>query len=306
MKYDLVADMLFVYNPFASDGQAAKFWKKARLRYSFLPDNPIDITKKNIREIIIKKKPKVVVIAGGDGTVNNVCTIVSQLQAKPILSIIPMGYGNALAHCLGVENLDKAVSVLLKKTKQVTIDLMKTNIENHKIGVFNMSVGFDARIVYNRQTTRYIGFRSYVLSAIRSLIDHNERKITLVIDDNVTITAHASSLVIANCPIIGQNYVISSDAKLNDGLLECTLFSTKYAYITNLRLRGFKHPLYSELGKVRFKANHVKIEGEPFVQIDGDPVVYTSGIEVGIMPQQVTFLRNDDKEIMQEYLPFIT
>lgn len=306
MKNDLVKDMLFVYNPFASDGQAAKLWKRTCLRYSFLPSDPVDVTQKNIADIIIKKKPKVVVIAGGDGTINRVCKIVSQLSVKPLLSIIPMGYGNALAYCLGVETIDKAISVLLRNSQHVTIDLMKTNIKDHEIGVFNMSVGFDARIVYNRQTTRYIGFRSYVLSAIRSLIDHNERKITLVIDDNVTITAHASSLVIANCPIIGQNYIIAPDAKLNDGVLECTLFSTKYAYITNLRLKGFRHPLYSELGKMRFKANRIKIKGEPFVQIDGDPVVHTNEIEVGIMPQQVTFLRNEDKEIMQEYLPFIS
>jgi len=306
MKYDLVKDMLFVYNPYASDGQATKLWKKMQVRYPMLPLHPVDITQEKIEDLIVKKKPKVVVIAGGDGTVNNVCKIIAQLPVKPLLSIIPMGFGNALAFCLGVETIEKAVSVLLKKSKQVTIDLMKTNIEDHEIGVFNMSVGFDARIVYNRQTTRYIGFRSYVLSAVRSLIDHSERKITLVIDDNVTITAHASSLVIANCPIIGQNYIISPDAKLNDGLLECTLFSTKYAYITNLRLRGFKHPLYSELGKMRFKANHVRIKGEPFVQIDGDPVMHSNEIEVGIMPKQVTFLRNEDREILQEYLPFIT
>lgn len=306
MKTVQIQDALFVYNPYTKDGQGAKFWQKICQRYPFLPKDPIDVTTTDVGKEISKKKPRVVVIAGGDGTINHVCNVVSKLSSKPLLSIVPLGFGNALSYCLGVETVDKAITVLLNQEKKVTIDLMKTNIQNHEIGVFNISVGFDARIVYNRQSTRYIGVRSYVLSAFRSLIDHSERKITLTIDDDVTLTAHASSLVIANCPIIGQNYVIAPDAKLNDGLLECTLFSTKYAYITNLRLRGFKHPLYSELGKVRFKAKRIRVEGEPFVQIDGDPVMQSDTIEIGIMSSQVTFLRNSDKEIAQEYLPFVT
>jgi diacylglycerol kinase family enzyme len=72
-----------------------------------------------------------------------------------------------------------------------------------------------------------------------------------------------------------------------------------------MRLRGFKHPLYSELGKVRFKAKHISIEGDPFVQIDGDPVRHKGKIEVEILPSQITFLRNKDKNINQEYLPFV-
>ena len=63
--------------------------------------------------------------------------------------------------------------------------------------------------------------------------------------------------------------------------------------------------MYSELGKVRFKASHIQIGGEPHVQIDGDPVVQREGVEIEIMPKQVTFLRNSDDQISQEYLPFV-
>ncbi len=297
--------ILFFINPTAKDGAARKLWHKARKKYGFLPKDPIDITKVNVSQVISKENPEIIAIAGGDGTVNSVCNAVSRMQKKPILSILPLGLGNALSYCLGVENMDKAVDVLTHPDKKITIDLMKTNIPDHDRGVFNISVGFDARIVLNRKDYPYIGLGAYVLSGLRSLVSHPLQEITFTIDRAVTLIARASSLVIANCPVIGQNYVISPSAKLNDGLLDCTLFSTKYAYITNLRLHGFKHPLYSEHGKVRFKAAHIRIEGEPFVQIDGDPLQRQEGIEIEIMPKQITFLRNSDKHINQSHLPFI-
>ena len=298
-------NILFLLNPNANEGNAKHYWKKAAQKYSLLPKEPVDVTTEDFASIIREKQPDIVAIAGGDGTINMVCRVINKLKKKPRISILPLGFGNAISYCLGVETMDKAVDVLTHQNAEVTIDLLKTNIRNHELGIFNMSVGYDARIVFNRQNFRYIGLRSYILSAIRSFIDHPEKEITLTLDHQVTLTAVASSLVIANCPIIGQNYIVAPKAKLNDGFLDGTLFSTKYAYLTNMRLKGFKHPLYSELGKVRFKAKHLRIDGEPYVQIDGDPVVQKEGIEIEIMPAQLTFLRNTKENIDQEYLPFI-
>ncbi|HVF69880.1 MAG TPA: diacylglycerol kinase family protein [Xanthomonadales bacterium] len=298
-------DLLFLINPRSKSGNAVKMWENARKKYPILPVDPVDITKIDIKTIIKQKQPSVVVIAGGDGTINSVCSEVADMQKKPLLTIIPLGLGNALSYCLGVENLEKAVSVIENPEKKITIDLMKTNIPNHEKGVFSISAGFSARIVFQRQAYKYIGFGSYIISTIQSLFSHPENEITFTIDHSVTLTAKASSLILANSPVIGLNYIVAPNARLNDGFLDGTLISTKYSDITNMRLRGFKHPLYSELGKVRFKAKHISIEGEPFVQIDGDPAKQKGKIEIEILPSQVTFLRNSDNNIDQEYLPFV-
>lgn len=300
--------MLFLLNPHSNEGGAKRKWQKYAKHFQFLPQNPIEVTvTSNFQRIIEENKPKVVVIAGGDGTINAVCNAVLKLQKKPILAILPFGFGNALAYCLGVETFEKAVDVLASKNlKTITIDILKTNLPQKEIGIFNIGIGYDARIIHIRDNFRYIGLRSYVLSAIRGFFMHPEKEMRFTIDKTVTLNATASSMVIANCPIIGQNYVISQEAKLNDGVLDCTLFSTKYAYITNLRLKGFKHPFYSELGKVHFKAKHLRIEGEPFVQIDGDPAINTQGLEVEIAPNQLTFLRNSKDRIDMPYPPFIS
>lgn len=296
---------LFLINPKSKNGAAIKVWKKAVEEFSDLPNEPVDITKIDIAEHIAKENPKMIVIAGGDGTINSVCKAISHMKKNPLLAIVPLGTGNALSYCLGVETLEKAIDVVMHPDKKITVDLMKTNISDYDRGVFSISVGFSARVVFQRQAYKYIGFGSYILSGLQSFFSHSEHEMTFTIDHNVTLSSKASSLIIANSPVIGLNYIVAPNARLNDGFLDCTLISTKYDELTNLRFRGFKHPLYSELGKVRFKAKHIRIEGEPFVQIDGDPAKKSEGIEVEILPSEVTFLRNKDKNINQEYLPFV-
>lgn len=297
--------VLYLLNPKANDGGAGGNWSKVVQKYPQLKDS-LDITKiKNLSSFIEKEAPEVIAIAGGDGTINSVTNAIFPLRKKPLLTIFPMGTGNALAYCFGVETIDKAMDVLLHHRERIAIDVMETNIPNYKIGVFNISVGFDARVVHTHTNYRYIGLRSYIISGIVSLIIHPEKEMTFTIDHEVTFRATACSLMIANCPIIGQNYVVSQEAKVNDGVLDCTLFSTKYDYFANLRLRGFRHPLYSELGKTYFKAKHIRIAGEPFIQIDGDPVTEKNDIDIEIVPRTIAFLRNDKKHIDQRYLPFI-
>lgn len=307
--------ILFFLNPKSNDGYSIWSWKSAREKYSVLPKDPIDITKvENLSKFIKEDNPEIVAIAGGDGTINSVCTAVYKLKKKPLLTILPFGRGNALSYCFGIETADKAIDVLFKQPKMVDIDIMKTSDKNYPFGIFNISAGFDARVIHNRMYNKYIGFKSYVLSSIRSVLRHQEQQIRFTIDHGVTLRATASSIVVAKSPIIpllnflpfiDKDYVISQDAKLNDGFLDCTLFSSKYAYMSNLRLKGFKHPLYSEMGKVHFKARHIKIEGEPYVQVDGDPILQKGELEIEIVPQALSFLRNTDRAIDKNYLPFI-
>ncbi|MBI5122509.1 hypothetical protein HZA75_01495 [Candidatus Roizmanbacteria bacterium] len=297
-------NIMYILNPLSQDGGGLKAWSKARKKYSQLPENPVNMITDNVLELIKTKKPKVIAIAGGDGAVNFVCQLVSQLKQKPLLTILPFGTGNALSYCFGVETLAKAIAVLKTQNKKVTIDLMKTNIPDHEVGVMSASAGVDARSIFHRQDFRYIGWGAYAMSALQSFVFHPEEEITFTIDHKVTLSAKASSLFIANSPVIGLNYLVAPKAKLNDGVLDCTLFSTKYSFIRNIRVHGFKHPLYTELGKVRFKATHIKIEGNPYVQIDGDPVKHRGGIEVEIWPSQLDFLRSNEESIKQEELPF--
>lgn len=303
-----MSQIMFVFNPKSNDGKSRAKWVKLQKKYpDQLPQSPVDITRtKELAALIDQKKPKIVAIAGGDGTVNKVCQEVLKAKNKPTLAVLPLGFGNALAYCLGVDKMDQAIKVLFSdKSKKVTIDIMQTSLPKYPIGIFNIGVGFDANIVHSRRRyKRYIGVRSYLISAIRSFLSHKRKNIFLTIDNKVEMQVTTAALVIANCPIIGKNYTIAPHAKLNDGLLDCTIFPTKYDYITNLRIKGFKHPLYSEKDKIHFKASKIHIEGESLAQVDGDPDAQHDGIDIEVQKQCLTFLRNEDSKISLEYIPY--
>jgi diacylglycerol kinase family enzyme len=300
------SDILFLFNPYSNEGHSMRSWSKLRSLRSYLPEKPIDITKiKDLSEFLKERNPRVVVACGGDGTINSVCSAVYTSGIKCPIAVFPLGFGNALAYCLGVETLEKCLEVLEKQPRVVPCDLFSTNIPKIPFAVFIAGIGFDARIVLMRMQDRYIGFRSYILSAIKSLFIHNKKRMLITVDDCVTFDAVASSLVVMNAPIIGKNYIIAENARLNDGHMNCVLFSTKYAYITNLRFRGFKHPLYTEENKVTFNAKKIRVSGETFVQIDGDPAIFQNDIEIGVVPNAISFLCNNESAIETSVPTFI-
>lgn len=299
-------DTLFLLNPKANEETAMHEWRYLQKHFSALPKEPVDMTTiPDLSAYIGEKNPKVVIIAGGDGTINKVVQAVLPLKKQPLLAILPLGFGNALSNCLGVESAVKAMQVIEKRPEKLSIDIFKTTIPEIPVGVFTMGIGFDGQVVHTRMFHRYIGIRSYVLAVARSYFTHVERKLTFTIDHAITMTGVASALILSNAPTIGKNFITSPDAKLNDGFLDGTLFSSHYAYITNLRFRGFKHPLYSEKNKVYFRAHHITISGDQFAQVDGDPAVHVAPIEIEVVPNAVTFLRNINSEILLPTLPFV-
>ena len=298
-------NVIYILNPLANEGNARKQWTSIQKKFH-LPKDPLDITKiDNLTEFIAAEKPTVIAIAGGDGTVNSVSKALLPLKEKPSLLVMPLGFGNALTYCFGTETPEKAVYTLRNRPQEVTVDIIKTSIPELPVGIFTMGVGFDGQIVHTRMYHRYIGLRSYILSTIQSYLTHVPKRFTIVIDKKVTFTAHATALIIANAPTIGRNVILSEDAKMNDGLLNCTLFSSRYAYLANLRIRGFKHPLYSEQNKVYFQARHIQITGEQFAQVDGDPAVLTNPLEIEIAKKQITFVTNKPENILLPALPFV-
>lgn len=296
---------LYILNPLANEKTAKKRWDLIRSKYSFLPKEPVDITKINdLAGFIQEKNPETIVIAGGDGTINRVTQAIITLKQKPKLALLPIGFGNALSYCLGVESIEKSISVIKNPQESLPIDVFKTTIPEVPLGVFTMGIGFDGQIVHTRMYHSYIGIRSYALSVIRSYFSHIDKQLTFTIDHKTTFTSTASALILANAPIVGRNLLLSDTAKLNDGLLDGILFSSHYAYLTNFRMRGFKHPLYSEKNKVYFQAKHISITGEQFAQVDGDPAIHIKPIEIEVVPKAVTFWRNSISKIILPNVPF--
>jgi YegS/Rv2252/BmrU family lipid kinase len=97
---------------------------------------------------------KIIVAAGGDGTVNAVAT--KLLGTDSVLGVLPMGTFNHLAKDLGIPtDLNKAVGVLVgEHTKQIDVGQV-----NDHIFLNNSSIGLYPRLVRYREEQRQTGLR---------------------------------------------------------------------------------------------------------------------------------------------------
>lgn len=278
--------ILFLINPKSNDGHSLRYWRQITRHFPELKES-LKVTASDIKllKLIKDNQPKYVAVAAGDGTINYIVRRLLKIKNhRPILSIIPLGYGNALAYNLGFDSAYSALDALINQNHFQKIDIIKTNNRHHPVCLFNISIGYDAQIVRYTQKTRYIGLKSYLISAIRSFFDYVPKTLRITVDNNTILESETESLVVANAPYIGQSFLISPTASLTNGQLDCVLFPSKYAYLTNLRFKGFPHPLYRKTGKVYFAAKEIVVESVPYLQIDGDPVIHRLPLKLSILP----------------------
>ena len=74
-------------------------------------------------------KYEIVVVAGGDGTISQVVKVITRLERKPKLGIIPIGTGNDLANSFGILHIYKShgLGALLKiilRCKVAKLDIL--------------------------------------------------------------------------------------------------------------------------------------------------------------------------------------
>ncbi|MBO6755258.1 MAG: diacylglycerol kinase family lipid kinase [Roseibium sp.] len=107
------------------------------------------------------------VIAGGDGSVNEAMTGLQAHPAPPALAVIPFGTANVLAHELGLPRRAKAVARAIAAHQVRPLHAGRAN--GHPF-VLMASAGFDAEVVHAMPLSlkRRFGKLAYVLIALKT------------------------------------------------------------------------------------------------------------------------------------------
>ncbi|WP_434939595.1 diacylglycerol kinase family protein [Shewanella sp. HL-SH8] len=172
----------------------------------------------------VKCGADIVVACGGDGTVNEVASIL--VNTTMTLGIIPMGTTNALAHTLfGVGSkvipVAQAVDILIQGHYQ-PID---TAICNERIMLLLVGIGFEHKMIEtaNRDKKNESGQFAY-LSGLWDAIDENQPlSLSMQLDDGKTHTIDTTSIVIANsAPFSSLLAQGNGEPNIIDGLLDIT------------------------------------------------------------------------------------
>lgn len=174
----------------------------------------------------VADKVDVVVVAGGDGTVNEALQGLAE-QRETALAVLPGGTVNVWATELGVGDDKTDVAQRITQGRRRTIDLGKVN---DRYFMMMVSAGFDAEasaLVAEtpqlKAVKRRTGPLAYALAAIHTLRDFRGR--TVIIDvDGQQIRRRALMIIVGNTRLYGGIAEITYQAKADDGMLDlCVL-----------------------------------------------------------------------------------
>jgi len=220
------------------------------------------------------KKTDRIIVAGGDGTINEVINgLLSsddpETQEIP-LAIIPCGTANVLAKELGIpEDIDGAVHRIFSGL----VNKISLGLINGRYFSLMAGIGFDAETVLgvkNDFIKKISGKLAHVVSGLKVLIHHKPAPMRIITSDK---ELHGYTAVIGNAKCYGGFFYVTPDASVTDDHLDVCVFQGK----TRLDLLRFvggvlrhKHLDFKDVEYVKATELEITSDSTVHVQIDGE------------------------------------
>jgi diacylglycerol kinase (ATP) len=197
----------------------------------------------NFRQLIrnaIQQGAKLVIAAGGDGTLSGVVDGLVDTQT-PLL-ILPTGTWNALAQALDIPlQIDAALDLLFQEHRIRTIDAMQVGQSYY---VLSVSAGVGARTMEDvkREEKRRFGRLADLRSAIVHVLEFRSHQFEVKIDGK-DAKFRASELLVSNSSILGLKMLrLDPEIRMDDGKLNvCRIYANtigEYLKLAVSMLRG--------------------------------------------------------------------
>lgn len=284
--------IVFIFNPFSGVKQKDLIEKEVHtyidksqyeyeIRYTEYPNHAIEIAKE-----CVENKVDIVVAVGGDGSVNEVGQ--SLIGTKTVLGILPAGSGNGFAMHLGLgRKAKKAIHILNTGTPR----LVDTCTINGRPFINLSGMGFDAKVAYFYKRVKKRGFWGYFKSSIQQIRHFKFQQYQVKVDGVEVLNRECFSIVVANAPMYGYNFVIAPKALLDDGQLEIVAFykAKIWRYFFSL-WRMLNQSMHKTSLADRFSGKKVEVsflENQAYAHVDGEGFIVKETQVFEIIPQSL-------------------
>lgn len=295
-----VEEILIVVNPASSGGRTGRRWEAmaGRLREAGLdfeaalttrPGEAIEIARTGVAS-----GRRIVVAAGGDGTLNEVVNgFASETgdwrPGSTALAMLPLGTGGDFRRTFGLPGEAAAVAAVLKDGRRRRLDVGRLRYRGHsgstetRYFINIASVGIGGEVVHRVNS----GFRlvngavTFLLASVVSGLAYHNRPMRIVLDGTQTLELTAQQVVVANCKYFGGGMMVAPEAVPDDGLFDVVVagdLNTLEGARFLAQVRRGTH-VGGSGGKVTsHRARQVEISADSQVRIDLD------GEQPGFLP----------------------
>jgi len=160
-----------------------------------------------------------VIVAGGDGTVNLVASLLLHTQTP--LGILSCGSANGLASAIELPNsLEEQIDIALGEKYTVMDCLM---INDH-LCLHISDLGLNAELIYNFDNSKIRGKLGYLIHSFPTLFKSNYPYHFHLIFDEFKVEEKGILLAFANASKFGTGAVINPQGLIDDGKFEVIVF----------------------------------------------------------------------------------
>ncbi|QBD79324.1 diacylglycerol kinase family lipid kinase [Ktedonosporobacter rubrisoli] len=224
----------------------------------------------------VEQKQDVVIVAGGDGTINEVIQELAQSQTA--LGVLPGGTVNVWAREVGIPLDYAGAREVLLHGQMRQIDLGQVNDEHY---FFLMAgIGLDGEVTYavEKKPVKRLGVIGYLLIGAWLGLGYRGFRAVLQVDGRV-IKTNALQIIIGNTQLYGGTIRYTWQASCDDGLLDICIVRRQDMLKRILVSLDFLLGREERRQWVRYlRGSNVKIRTrQPIAfQLDGDPIGYTA------------------------------
>jgi YegS/Rv2252/BmrU family lipid kinase len=256
--------------------------------YETTPDN--DATTEAIRAAL-DDGCKLVVAAGGDGTVSMVADVIAGKDAQ--LGVLPVGTANVLALELGIpQDVRKAAELLAGEHIERQIDIMR--IGEHSF-ILQVGIGLDSLMINDtdRQAKRRFGRLAYIGTLLAKMVGYRSQRFTLLVDGKRR-RLRAFQLMVANAGTLGiPPFTWGPHITPSDGQLDLCIVKVRQPrdYLSLLRqiVTGHRqHGPHVEYIRVSEGVTISADEALP-VQADGE-IIGETPVQIVVVPHGIKIL----------------
>ena len=237
----------------------------------------------------IKSGIKLIVVAGGDGTVDGV--VGAMVGTNATLGIIPTGTRNNVAFNLGIVG-DIADSVaLLRRGRRLKIDVGRVHAGHSRHWFLEAAAIGLVSDLYPMADDIQHGNLTMIGELLSKFVSAAPSRLRMNYDGRKALNTSALMMVVTNMPFLGPHFQISPEVSFRDGRLDVFAFSdmTKLNVVSYAMLSQFG--LAADVSIRHYRVKHARIRSMPRMPVLADGIQLGEGsLSVHIQPHALAVM----------------
>lgn len=297
----------FIVNPGARSGMGRAVWDrlrpellKRRINFRVYLTEKKKHAQQIASAITQDRKEHMIVVLGGDGTVNEVINGIADLS-RIILGYIPIGSSNDFARGLKISHdPGKALSCILNPSRIISMDIGEIQNKNRKRRfAVSAGIGIDAAVCHEVCVSRWkpvlnrIGLGKLIYAAVALDRLHKDRPVsmTFILPDGAKRVFHNSYFAaFMNLRYEGGGFKFSPQASAQDGMLDVVIVhdasALKLLCMFPAAFAGL-HVFSKSVSFLRCRSVCMETEQSLAIHTDGEPEFPRSQIAVHIISEKL-------------------